>query len=209
MAQKPIEVSKPNAVSQASWLPMMIIALAQIQITFNVSALQVSIGAIVDEFDTSPASVGTALVIYSLAVAGFVMLGAKVGKRFGSHLIFQIGVIMHGLSMVAVALSTSKTIMIQVQAIAGLAAALVLTQVVMIATHYKGAQQSQALGLLGASQAIAGVLAFLVAGVLGMVVSWRVTFWLIAIISIVVIFLSVRLKYVEPQRQVKIDWSGH
>ncbi|NTU83486.1 MAG: MFS transporter [Chloroflexales bacterium] len=84
----------------ASWLPMLIIALAQIQLAFNVSALPVSIGGIVEAFGTTPANVGTALVVYSLAVAGFVMLGAKLGKMFGARLVFQIGVILHGLAMV-------------------------------------------------------------------------------------------------------------
>jgi hypothetical protein len=56
---------------RASWLPMLIIALAQIQMGFNVSALPVSIGGIVEDFNTSPSSVSTALVVYSLAVAGF------------------------------------------------------------------------------------------------------------------------------------------
>jgi len=37
----------------ASWLPMIVIDLAQIQIAFTVSALLVSVRAIIEEFDTS------------------------------------------------------------------------------------------------------------------------------------------------------------
>ena len=83
MKNDPVPVI-PNVV-KASWLPMVVIALAQIQMGFNVSALPVSIGGIVEDFDTSPSSVSTALVAYSLAVAGFVMLGAKLGKVIGSR----------------------------------------------------------------------------------------------------------------------------
>jgi MFS family permease len=198
-----------ESIAKASWLPMIIIALAQIQMAFNVSALPVSIGGIVEDFETSPSSVGTALVIYSLAVAGFVMLGAKIGKLLGSRLIFQAGVVLHGLAMAAMAVSTSTTMMYQTQALAGLAAAaLVPTLVVMIATHYKGQQQAQSLGLLGAAQAIAGVFAFLVAGVLGTLISWRYSFGLIVIIAAVVFLLSFRLKVVERQTELKIDWVG-
>ncbi len=84
-------ISTAGARTEAgeSWLPMLIIALAQIQLAFNVSALQVSIGAIVDDFHTSPSSVSTALVVYSLAVAGFVMLGAKISKLFGARRVFE------------------------------------------------------------------------------------------------------------------------
>jgi len=209
MKKKSDEVSGVTSVVRASWLPMLIIALAQIQMGFNVSALPVSIGGIVEDFDASPSSVSTALVVYSLAVAGFVMLGAKLGKLFGARKMFQVGVIFHGLAMAGMAVSTSDTMMIQMQGIAGLAAAiLVPTLVVMIANHYKGQQQSQSLGLLGAAQAIAGVLAFLVIGVVGTLLSWRVGFALIVAIAVVVFLLSFRLKSVERNRDMKIDWVG-
>jgi len=198
-----------QTVVKASWLPMLIIALAQIQMGFNVSALPVSIGGIVEDFNTSPSSVSTALVVYSLAVAGFVILGAKLGKLIGSRLAFQIGVILHGLAMVGMTVSTSTEMMIQAQAIAGLAAAmLVPSLVVLIAHHYKGSQQSQSLGLLGASQAIAGVLAFLVIGVLGSLLSWRYGFALIVVIAVFVFLLSFRLRPVERYSHVMIDWVG-
>ncbi len=172
------------SVVRASWLPMIIIALAQIQMGFNVSALPVSIGGIVEDFDTSPSSVSTALVVYSLAVAGFVMLGAKLGKLIGPAAGFPDW----GWSFTAWQWwgwhsARSVAMMIQMQAIAGLAAAmLVPSLVVLIANHYHGAQQSQSLGLLGAAQAIAGVLAFLVIGVLGSLLSWRYGFVLIVVI---------------------------
>jgi len=188
---------------------MIVIALAQIQMGFNVSALPVSIGGIVEDFNTSPSSVSTALVVYSLAVAGFVMLGAKLGKLFGARNMFQMGVVLHGLAMAGMAISTSDTMMVQMQAIAGLAAAiLVPSLVVLIANHYRGAQQSQSLGLLGASQAIAGVLAFLVIGVLGTLLSWRYGFALIVIIAAIVLVLSFKLKPIEQNREIKIDWVG-
>lgn len=209
MAEKSISVAKTKTFVKASWLPMLIIALAQIQMSFNVSALPVSIGAIVDEFDTSPSSVSTALVVYSLAVAGFVILGAKLGKLIGARLAFQIGAVIHGLAMLGIALSANVTMLIQMQAVAGLAAALLVpTLVVLIANHYKGGQQSQALGFLGAAQAIAGVLAFLVVGVLGSIVSWRWSFGLIVGIAACVLLLSFKFKPVARDRGIKIDWVG-
>ena len=209
MTTKNNSVASSITTAKVSWLPMLIIALAQIQMGFNVSALPVSIGGIVEEFDASPSSVSTALVVYSLAVAAFVMLGSKLGKMFGARKMFQGGVVLHGVAMAGMALSVSTTMMIQMQGIAGLAAAiLVPSLVVMIADHYHGAQQSQSLGLLGASQAIAGVLAFLVIGVVGTLVSWRYGFALIVLIAAVVFLLSFRLNNVHREANVKIDWIG-
>ncbi len=209
MTTKSERSASVSSAVRASWLPMLIIALAQIQMGFNVSAIPVSIGKIVEEFDTSPTTVGTALVVYSLAVASLVMLGAKVSKPLGARLAFQIGVAAHGLSMALMALSPNTTMIYLSQALAGVAAALIVpTLVVLIANHYKGAQQAQSLGLLGAAQAAAGILAFLVVGVIGTLVGWRPSFWLITAIAAIVFLLSFRFKPVERDYSVKIDWIG-
>lgn len=57
---------------RASWLPMIVIAMAQILMSFNINALRVSVGGIVASFNTSPTTVGTAIVIHSLVVARLV-----------------------------------------------------------------------------------------------------------------------------------------
>jgi MFS family permease len=192
-----------------SWLPMIIILMAQIQMAFNVNALPVSMGPIVETLDTSATTVGTALVVYSLCVAAFVMLGAKLGKLFGERLVFQVTVILHGLAMGLMAASPDAGMMINAQALAGLAAAaLVPTLVVLVAANYHGGQQAQALGLLAGAPAMAGVLAFLIAGYLGTAFSWRYSFALMLALSIVVLVLSFRLKSVSRQKGVKIDFVG-
>ena len=198
-----------SAGARASWLPMIIILLAQIQMAFNVNALPVSMGPIVETLDTPATTVGTALVVYSLCVAAFVMLGAKLGKLFGERLVFQVTVIIHGLAMGLMAVSPDASVMIAAQALAGLAAAaLVPTLVVLVAANYHGDQQAQALGLLAGAPAMAGVLAFLFAGYLGTAFSWRYSFGLILVMSLVVLVLSFRLKSVPRQKGVKIDFVG-
>jgi hypothetical protein len=51
MAVENTNTTKLEEAERASWLPMIIILLAQIQMAFNVNALPVSIGAIVDDLD--------------------------------------------------------------------------------------------------------------------------------------------------------------
>jgi MFS family permease len=188
---------------------MIIILLAQIQMAFNVNALPVSIGPIVEDLDTSATAVGTALVVYSLFVAAFVMLGAKIGKLFGERLVFQVTAVLHGLAMGMMAFSPNTTTMNNAQALAGIAAAgLVPTLVVLISNNYHGKQQEQALGLLAGAPAMSGVLAFLVAGFLGTVLSWRYSFGMLAFVAVAVFFLSFRLEPVKRQPGIKIDLAG-
>ena len=62
-----------EAASTTSWVPLAIIVLAQLQMGININALPVSIGGIVAEFNVAPTTVGTAIVAYSLGVAGFII----------------------------------------------------------------------------------------------------------------------------------------
>ncbi|MEZ4518162.1 MAG: MFS transporter [Chloroflexota bacterium] len=192
-----------------SWLPLLVIVLAQVQMAFNVNAIPVSIGAIVDDLNVSPTSVGTALVVYSLFVAAFVLLGARVGKMIGARLAFQITVLAHGAAMGLMAISNDERMMYNAQAIAGLAAAvLVPSLVVLIAANYHGRQQAQALGILAGSVAVAGALAFFIAGFLATTLSWRVSFGMLVVMAIVVFILSFRLQPVARQTGIQIDFVG-
>lgn len=188
---------------------MAIIVLAQMQMAFNVNAIPVSIGPIVEELNIPATSVGTALVVYSLFVAAFVMLGAKIGKMFGERLVFQVTALLHGAAMAVMAFSQDAGMMNTAQALAGLAAAaLVPTLVVLIAANYSGQQKAQALGILAATPALSGALAFFVAGFLGTYLSWRASFGLLSFIAIIVFLLSFRLKPIPRQSGVKIDAIG-
>ncbi len=188
---------------------MAVIVLAQMQMAFNVNAIPVSIGPIVDELNVPATSVGTALVVYSLFVAAFVMLGAKIGNIFGARLVFQVSALLHGLAMGLMAISQNANMMNTAQALAGrAAAALVPTLVVLIAANYSGPQKSQALGILAATPALSGALAFFVAGFLGTFLSWRYSFGMLAFVSIVVFLLSFRLNPVPRQSGIKIDVIG-
>ena len=209
MSKQAASLPVPSATQPVTWLYMAVIVLAQMQMAFNVNAIPVSIGPIVEELNVSATSVGTALVFYSLFVAAFVMVGAKLGKMFGERLVFQVTALLHGGAMALMALSQDAGMMNTAQALAGLAAAaLVPTLVVLIATNYSGPQKAQSLGILAATPALSGALAFFVAGFLGTYLSWRYSFGLLAFVSILVFLLSFRLKPVPRQSGVKIDAVG-
>src|SRR5688572_24257862 len=91
--------------SRDSWLPMIIIAMGQMLMSFNVAAIPVSMSGMVESFATQPTTVGTAVVLYSLGVSGFILLGAKLSQRFGAKLFFQIAVGTLALAMVLMVVS--------------------------------------------------------------------------------------------------------
>ena len=129
---------------RASWAPLAIIVLAQLQMGININALPVSLGPIVEELKAPATAISTALVLYSLFVAAFVMLGAKIGKMFGERLVFQVSAVAHGTAMALMAISGDVDMMNKAQALAGIAAALLVpTLVVLVAANYRGRQQER------------------------------------------------------------------
>jgi MFS family permease len=198
-----------DAEVRDSWVPMIVIAMGQMLMSFNVAAIPVSMGGMVESFNTPPTTVGTAIVLYSLGVSGFIMLGAKLGQRFGSKIFFQAAVILFLAAMVTMVASPTAEIMLAAQGLAGFAgAALVPTLVVLIADHYKGKQQAQAVGWLGSARAIAGVLAFVIVGSVATWLSWRWAFGLLILHAAVILLLSFKLKPSRGKPDVGIDVVG-
>ncbi len=195
--------------TKESWVPMITIALGQILMSFNVASLPVALGGMVESFNVPPTTIATAIVMYSMAVAAFVMLGAKLNQRFGSLIVFRGTVLLFGIAQVMMTFSPNATVMISAQGLSGLAgAALVPALVALIAENYRGSQQATALGALGSARAGAGVAAFLIGGVLGTFIGWRPAFGILIVLSAVVFLLSFRLKADKGRPEVSIDVIG-
>jgi MFS family permease len=194
---------------RTSWLPLIVVVLTQIQASFAVNALTVSMAGITEDLDTPATSVGTAITAGTFAMAAFILLGAKIGSRFGSRGVFQIAVAIHGLAMLGVALSVSPAMLFIAQASSGAVIALIAPAlVVFIATNYHGAQQGKAIGYLAAAIPAAGVLALLLAGWFATTIGWRWSFILMVGLAVVNLLLSFRLKRVPSQPGLTIDWTG-
>ena len=98
---------------------MIAIALGQALMSFNVAALPVAMGGMVHSFNVPPTTVGTGIVLYSLAVAGFVMLGAKLSQRFGAVPVFRTVIALFGIAQVLMAISPVATVMLLAQLLCG------------------------------------------------------------------------------------------
>ena len=201
--------SETKGEAHQSWVPMIAIALGQAIMSFNVASLPVALGGMVESFKVPPTTIATGIVSYSMLVAGFVMLGAKLTQRFGALHVFRVAVVVFGCAQALMTFSPSATMMITAQALSGAAGAVIVPSLVaLIAENYKGTQQATALGALGSARAGAGVLAFLIGGVLGTFIGWRPAFGILIAVSALVLLLSFRLRPDEGRPDVKIDMVG-
>jgi predicted MFS family arabinose efflux permease len=202
-------ISASRDETQASWIPMVAIALGQMIMSYNVASLPVAMGGMVKSFSVPPTTVATGIVAYSMLVAGFVMLGAKLAQRFGALQVFRAAVGVFLISQLMMTFSPTATIMIAAQALCGAAGAVIVPSLVaLIAENYAGRQQATALGVLGSARAAAGVLAFIVGGVLGTYIGWRPAFGVLIAASAIVFILSFRLRPDRGRPDVQIDLVG-
>jgi predicted MFS family arabinose efflux permease len=197
------------AEPRESWVPMIAIALGQMIMSFNVASLPVALSGMVNSFSVPPTTVATGIVAYSMLVAGFVMLGAKLIQRFGVLRVFRLAVVLFCASQVLMTFSPSAALMITAQALCGASAAIIVPSLVaLVAENYHGQQQATAIGALGSARAAAGVLAFLIGGILGTSIGWRPAFGILIGVSAIVFLLSFRLKPDLGRPDVQIDWVG-
>src|SRR5262245_32409339 len=209
MSVQAIAAQHAETEERASWVPMIAIALAQIIMSFNVAALPVSLDGMVESFDVPPTTVATGIVVYGMLVAGLVMLGAKLLQRFGPSRVFRIAVVVFCASQVLMTLSPTATLMITAQGLIGASAAVIVPSLVaLIAENYRGQQQATAVGALGSARAAAGVLAFIIGGILGTYIGWRPVFGILIAVSAIVFLLSFKLKADEARPEVTIDMVG-
>ncbi|MBF6100647.1 MFS transporter [Nocardia cyriacigeorgica] len=191
---------------RASWLPMVGLFFAQVLMSFNVAALPISLGGMVDDFEVAPTVVSSTIVVYGLAVAALVMVGGKLGQRIGWVAIFRVVVATFGVSAIMMIVSPSVGWAIAAQGVAGASAAIIVPALVaLIAENYHGDQQATAIGSLGSARAISGVSAFLIGGALGSLVGWRPVFAIVLVLAVVVFAFSFTLRSDDGDASIEID----
>src|SRR6478609_2156975 len=136
MTTQTISTLHTESEAQDSWVPMVAIAFGQVLMSFNVASLPVSLGGMVASFNVPPTTVATGIVMYSLAVAGFVMLGAKLVQRFGSTAVFRVVVAVFGAGQVLMVMSPTANLMLAAQLMIGLAAAVNVPALVALIAHH-------------------------------------------------------------------------
>ncbi|UOQ88795.1 MFS transporter [Agromyces endophyticus] len=189
-----------------SWAPMVGLFLAQVLMSFNVAALPISLGGMVEDFGVPPTVASTTIVVYGLVVAALVMTGAKLGQRVGWVLIFRVVVALFAVSSLMMIFSPTIGWAIGGQVLAGASAAIIVPALVaLIAENYRGAQQATAVGSLGSARAFSGISAFLIGGTLGTLVGWRPVFFITLGLAVAVFALSFRLRGDRGDRSIRID----
>ena len=75
------------------WLPLAALALAQFVMVLDQAVMNVSISQLVEDFETDVSTIQGVITLYSLVMAMFMLIGAKIGDIVGRRPAIVVGLV--------------------------------------------------------------------------------------------------------------------
>jgi MFS family permease len=206
-----VAAAKVSVPEKRSWLPLGILGAAQFVMVLDSSVMNVSISQIVHDLNTSIQGVQSAITMYTLVMAAFMLVGAKLGDMYGRDRIFAIGLAVYACGSLTTALSPNLTVLlIGWSLIEGIGAVMVIPAIAaLIASNYQGKQRALAYGVIGGVAGAAIAAGPLIGGWVTTELSWRYVFAGEVVIVIAVLLFRRRMTPAPPAaHRPKLDVVG-
>ncbi|MGA2835352.1 MAG: MFS transporter [Acidimicrobiales bacterium] len=189
---------------------LLILASSQFLMTLDSSVMNVSIQSVANDLHTTVTGIQTAITLYTLVMAAFMITGGKIGALVGRRRAFGVGLVVYGSGSLVTALAPNLTVLIiGWSLLEGLGAALIMPAIVaLVAGNVAKEGRSAAYGLIAAASAIAVAAGPLIGGAVTTFASWR---WVFVgeVGIVVVILLSLRVIHdLPPEKRAEFDVLG-
>ena len=138
---------------------------------------------------------------YAMFFGGLLMLGARLGDRFGHRRIIFTGLVIFAAAAAMAATAQSVVVLTAARCLQGAAAAMSVPSALRLLTSITrdGVQRRKAIAIWSASGAAAGASGFVVGGVVTDLVGWRAVFW--AYLPLAVLLTAAIWRAVPPDRE--------
>lgn len=158
----------------------MALCLVQFVDVLGVTSATTAIPAMTADLSAPEWSTGVLATVYAMFFGAFLILGARLGDRYGHRRVLLVGVAMFTV-VALVGMSAQEIVQLVVaRALQGLAAAISVPSALRLLLHLtpQPGRRSTAVAAWGASGAAAGALGFLAGGFLTDLWSWRAIYWI-------------------------------
>ncbi|HEU0243991.1 MAG TPA: MFS transporter [Candidatus Limnocylindrales bacterium] len=190
---------------------ILILAAAQFVMVLDSSVMNVSISQIVADLDTSIQGVQLAITAYTLVMASFMLVGAKLGDIWGRDRTFAIGLAVYAAGSFTTAISPNLgVLLIGWSLVEGLGAVLVVPAIAaLIAANYEGKERALAYGLIGGVAAAAVAVGPIIGGWVTTNFTWRYVFVGEVVIVAVILLMRKRMRQSPvPENPPGLDVVG-
>ncbi len=199
-----------KASAGAAGLILMTLCVGQFLMMLDSSVMNVSIATVAKDVGTTVTGIQTAITLYTLVMASFMITGGKIGQIIGRKRAFVIGCVIYACGSTTTALAPNLTVLlIGWSFLEGLGAALILPAIVaLVASNFGPAERPRAYGLVTAAAAVAVAVGPIVGGFFTTYLSWRYVFAGEVLLVGMILILARRIEAGEAERKVRLDLVG-
>lgn len=173
-ARAATDTRRPAAASRLGMV-LAVCCATQFMVVMDASVVNVALPTISRSLHFNANSLQWVINAYTIAFAGFLLLGGRLADIFGRRRIFLIGITVFALSSLLGGLAFNGGWLIGARSIQGVAAAIVapITLTVLATTFIEQKERAKAFGLWGAVSGAGGAVGVLIGGVITEWLSWR------------------------------------
>ena len=205
------ETQVGSTTKKASWLALVALATAQFVMVLDQSVMNVSISALVKDFNTTVTTIQAVITLYCLVMAMLIMTGAKIGDIIGRRRAFVIGLIIYACGSALTAVSqTVFQLALGWSVLEGIGAGLVLPALAaLIAGNFEGSRRKVAYAIIGGVAGAGIAIGPILGGWATTNVTWRIVF--AGEVLLVAFILIMTPKVNDAKRPIpapKLDYVG-
>ena len=199
-----------SAAAKASGLVLLTLATGQFVMALDMTVMNTAIATVAEDVGTDVIGIQTAITLYTLVMASFMITGGRVGEIIGRKRAFTIGCIVYACGSLTTALSHSLTVLIIGWSfLEGFGAVLIMPAIVaLVASNFARSERPRAYGLVAAAGAIAAAVGPVIGGLFTTYASWRWVFVGEVLIVIVILALARRVNDTPAEKGAKLDLVG-
>lgn len=203
--------SKQNISDKRKWGALVVLSLALAIIIIDTTVLNVALGTIIREFQTTIQNIQWVITAYSLTLAALTITGGRLGDLLGRKRMFILGAVIFAVGSFITSISHTVPTMIWGEAIIeGVGAALMMPATSsLLVSIFHGKERAIAFGVWGGIAGASASIGPILGGWLTSNYSWRWAFRINVFVAIVLVIFSFLItEYRDTEEKAKLDFVG-
>jgi MFS family permease len=199
-----------KAGAGAAGIVLLTLCAGQFLMMLDSSVMNVSMATVADDLGTTITGIQTAITMYTLVMAAFMITGGKIGQIIGRKRAFAIGCVIYAAGSFVTAISPNLgVLLIGWSLLEGLGAALILPCIVaLVASNFGPAERPRSYGLVASAAAIAVAAGPIIGGLCTTYLSWRYVFAGEVVVVGGILLLARRMEEGPRDAKVRLDLVG-
>jgi MFS family permease len=194
------------------WVGVLALCSVQFVDVLGVTVVVTALPAMLADLHASAEAGGLITTGYAMCFGGLLMLGARLGDRYGHRRVILAGLAVFAVAAVVGASAGSVPVLTAARCLQGAAAAVSVPSALRLLTTMtdEGPQRQRALAVWSAAGAAAGASGFVIGGVVTQLAGWRVVFWAylpLALLLVLTVVMSVPADG-EPDGPTRLNLAG-